>query len=336
MATGDIEATKVVARLASWGEVASRQREGVIATGMNRQLSMAYTVCRGIARDRAKNFYYAFLALPREKRNALCAVYAFMRHADDLSDSANLSLEQRREQLIEWSQALHRAAAGEPTDDPVILALADAQSQFSIPLGLFDQLVQGTGMDLGFEQHASSPDPPLVAYQTFNDLYQYCYHVASVVGLVCIRIFGYKDPAAEALAEKTGIAFQLTNIIRDVKEDAALGRVYIPQEDLERFQLSAEALSAKNLRNGFNPSSFVPMLEFEATRAREFYQAAQQLIPLVDEDSRPCLWALVEIYQRLLNKIGARHYNVFNERVRLTVFEKLSVLSQGLLKVVFA
>jgi phytoene synthase len=300
---------------------------------MNPQLSMAYTVCRGIARGRAKNFYYAFLALPREKRNALCAVYAFMRQADDLSDDPALSLDQRREQLIEWSQALHRAAAGEPTDDPVILALADTQSQFSIPLELFDQLVQGTGMDLGFGQQA---DTPLVAYQTFNDLYQYCYHVASVVGLVCIRIFGYKDPAAEALAEKTGIAFQLTNIIRDVKEDAALGRVYIPQEDLTRFQLSAEALSAKNLRNGFDPASFVPLLEFEAARAREFYQAAQQLIPLIDEDSRPCLWALVEIYQRLLNKISARHYNVLNERVRLTVFEKLSVLSQGLLKVVFA
>jgi len=300
---------------------------------MNRQLSMAYTVCRGIARARAKNFYYAFLALPREKRNALCAVYAFMRHADDLSDSPHLSLDQCREQLVEWSQSLHRAAAGEPTDDPVILALADAQSEFSIPLELFDQLVQGTAMDLGFGQQS---DTPLVAYQTFNELYQYCYHVASVVGLVCIRIFGYKDAAAEALAEKTGIAFQLTNIIRDVKEDAALGRVYLPQEDLDRFQLSADALSARNLRNGFNPASFVPMLEFEADRARQFYQAAQQLIPLVDEDSRPCLWALVEIYQRLLNKISARHYNVFNERVRLTVFEKLSVLSQGLLKVVFA
>jgi 15-cis-phytoene synthase len=300
---------------------------------MNRQLSMAYTVCRGIARARAKNFYYAFLALPREKRNALCAVYAFMRHADDLSDNPNLNLDQRREQLIEWSQSLQRAVAGEPTDDPVILALADAQSEFSIPLELFDQLVQGTAMDLGFGQQSETP---LVAYRTFNELYQYCYYVASVVGLVCIRIFGYKDPQAEALAEKTGVAFQLTNIIRDVKEDAALGRVYIPQEDLERFQLSADSLAAKSLRNGFSPASFVPLLEFEAERARDFYKAAQQLIPLIDEDSRPCLWALVEIYQRLLNKISARHYNVFNERVGLTVFEKLSVLSQGLLKAVFA
>lgn len=305
---------------------------------MNRQLDMAYTVCRGIARARAKNFYYAFLALPRNKRNALCAVYAFMRHADDLADDADLNMDQRRTQLAEWAQSLYRAAAGERTDDPVILALADAQSNFSIPLELFDRLVQGTAMDLQCDAAGTAPaaDAPLTPYRTFDELYQYCYHVASVVGLVCIRIFGYKDPAAEMLAEKTGIAFQLTNIIRDVKEDAAMGRVYIPEEDFASFHLSPQLLSSNNLRNGFNPSSFAPLLEFEAQRARHFYEAAQQLIPLVDEDSRPCLWALVEIYQRLLKKIAARDYDVFNERIRLTVPEKLSVLSQGLLKVVLA
>ena len=307
---------------------------------MNRQLSMAYTVCRGIARARAKNFYYAFLALPREKRNALCAVYAFMRHADDLADDPDLSVDQRRTQLGEWAQSLYRAAAGERSDDPVILALADAQSNFSIPLELFDRLVQGTAMDLQFcalpGTSAADSGIPIAPYRTFDELYQYCYHVASVVGLVCIRIFGYKDAAAEDLAEKTGIAFQLTNIIRDVKEDAAMGRVYIPEEDFVTFHLSPALLSFKNLSNGFQAAPFVPLLEFEAQRARHFYAAAQQLIPLIDEDSRPCLWALVEIYERLLNKIAARNYNVFSERIKLTVPEKLSVLSQGLLKVVFA
>jgi 15-cis-phytoene synthase len=305
---------------------------------LNRQLSMAYTVCRGVARNRAKNFYYAFLALPSEKRNALCAVYAFMRHADDLADDLNLTADQRRTQLSEWAQSLYRAAAGEPSDDPVIMALADTRSNYSIPLELFDRLVEGTAMDLQFSAPGQAPDSqvPVAAYKTFDELYQYCYHVASVVGLVCIRIFGYKDPAAEALAEKTGIAFQLTNIIRDVKEDAEMGRVYIPEEDFVTFQMSPSLLGSKNLRNGFSASSFVPLLEFEAQRARRYYTAARELIPLIDEDSRPCLWALVEIYERLLNKIAGRNYDVFSKRVKLTVPEKLSVLSQGLLKVVFA
>lgn len=299
---------------------------------MNKQLSIAYTVCRGVARSQAKNFYYAFLALPREKRNALCAVYAFMRHADDLSDDPGLTLDQRQAQLDAWAQALRRAAAGVPTDDPVILATADTQQRFKIPLELFDQLVQGTAMDLQFAGSSPSPNAP---YQTFDDLYRYCYHVASVVGLVCIRIFGYKDPVAESLAEKTGIAFQLTNIIRDVKEDAVMGRVYIPVEDLDRFQHVPEDFSAQHMKNGVQPHNYVPLLTYEAERAREFYKAAEQLIPLIDEDSRGCLWALVEIYRRTLDKITAQHYNVFEKKIRLTVPEKLVILGRGIAKVVF-
>jgi phytoene synthase len=302
-----------------------------------RQLSMAYVVCRGVARSQAKNFYYAFLALPRHKRNALCAVYAFMRHADDISDDPGLSLDQRRAQLQAWAESLRRAADGERSDDPVIMALADTQLRFKIPLELFEQLIAGTAMDLQFAAAAvsESAGAPVVPYRTFDELYRYCYHVASVVGLVCIHIFGYKDPAAESLAEQTGVAFQLTNIIRDVKEDAAMGRVYIPEEDFVRFQRSPSELTSANFKNGFSPATFVPLLEFEAQRARQFYQAAEKLLPLIEDDSRPCLWALVEIYRRLLDKIAARNYNVFQEKVRLTVPEKLSVLSQGLLKVIF-
>lgn len=298
---------------------------------------MAYVVCRGVARSQAKNFYYAFLALPRHKRNSLCAVYAYMRHADDISDALGLSLDQRRAQLQAWSDSLRRAVEGEPSDDPVIMALADTQSRFKIPLELFEQLIAGTAMDLQFAAAAASEavDGPVVPYRTFDDLYRYCYHVASVVGLVCIHIFGYKDAAAESLAEQTGVAFQLTNIIRDVKEDAAMGRIYIPEEDSVRFQRTPAELTSANLKNGFSPSTFVPLLEFEAQRARQYYQAAEQLLPLIEDDSRPCLWALVEIYRRLLDKIAARNYNVFQDKVRLTVPEKLSVLSQGLLKVIF-
>lgn len=298
---------------------------------------MAYVVCRGVARSQAKNFYYAFLALPRHKRNSLCAVYAYMRHADDISDDPGLSLDQRRFWLQAWSDSLRRAVEGEPGDDPIIMALADTQSRFKIPLELFEQLIAGTAMDLQFAAAAvtESAGAPVVPYKTFDELYRYCYHVASVVGLVCIHIFGYKNPEAESLAEQTGVAFQLTNIIRDVREDAAMGRVYIPEEDFERFQRSPSELSLAKLNNGFQSSTFVPLLEFEAQRARQFYQAAEKLIPLIDDDSRPCLWALVEIYRRLLDKIEARNYNVFQEKVRLTVPEKLSVLSQGLLKVIF-
>ncbi|HUQ49759.1 MAG TPA: phytoene/squalene synthase family protein [Terriglobales bacterium] len=304
---------------------------------MNRQLSMAYTVCRGIARAKAKNFYYAFLALPREKRNALCAVYAFMRHADDLSDDPGMTLEQRRLQLDSWADALRRAVAGERGDDPVIMALADTQSRFSIPVELFEQLVYGTTMDLRFEapQLEGTPAQTQAPYATFDDLYQYCYYVASVVGLVCIRIFGYKDPAAEPLAEKTGIAFQLTNIIRDVKEDASLGRIYLPQEDLARFNLQPQEFSPSVMQNGVRPEKYVQLLSFEAQRAREYYAAAEKLIPMVNEDSRPCLWALVEIYRRLLDKIEAHHYDVFSRKVRLSVPEKLLVLSKGMAKVIF-
>ena len=307
------------------------------APSNERQLAMAYGVCRGIARSQAKNFYYAFLALPKLKRNALCAIYAFMRHADDISDDPGMSLQQRQQQLRDWAGSLRHAAAGHPSDDPVIMATADTQARFKVPLELFDQLVAGTAMDLQFAEYLqqNASETPIVPYRTFDELYRYCYHVASVVGLACIHVFGYKDPEAERLAEQTGVAFQLTNIIRDLKEDALMGRIYIPEEDLVRFQLLPEELAATKLRNGFQPANFKPLLEFEAQRARELYAAAERLIPLIDDDSRPCLWALVEIYRRLLDKIAARHYNVFGDKVRLTTLEKLSVLSQGLLKVIF-
>jgi len=304
---------------------------------MNRQLEMAYTVCRGVARSKAKNFYYAFLALPSEKRNALCAVYAFMRNADDISDDPGFSLEQRREQLVAWSEALHRAAAGEPTDDPVILATADTQQRFKVPMDLFDHLVYGTAMDLDFERARQqlSGGEPLAPYATFEELYRYCYFVASVVGLVCIHIFGYSDPAAEGLAERTGIAFQLTNIIRDVKEDALMGRVYLPQEDLMRFGRAPSELNAHAFRNGFQPQTFKPVLALEAERAQQYYGAAEELLPLIHDDSRPCLWVLVNIYRRLLEKIAEKDYDVFTQKIGLTTGEKLMFLGKGILQVIF-
>ncbi len=296
------------------------------------QLAMAYSVCRGIARTSAKNFYYAFLVLPRRKREALCAVYAFMRRCDDLSDDASLPPWERRSRLETW---LHHAQAGEPTDDPILLALTDAQRRYQIPGEFLDQLAFGTLMDVPDDGAQTYQDPktqtpstdPIVQYRSFKDLYLYCYHVASVVGLVCIKIFGYRDPAAERLAERCGIAFQLTNIIRDVKEDAALGRVYLPLEDLYKFELLPG-----DLINTPDSTRMRALLALEADRAREFYQSGHELIPLVSEDSQPALWVLVTIYQRLLEKIALRRYEVFAERVRLTTREKLIILGKGFLK----
>jgi phytoene synthase len=322
------------------------------------QLQAAYAVCRSISRSAARNFYYAFLALPKEKRDAICAVYAFMRHADDLSDEPGLSMAERRARLSDWLNRLQKVVAGEPTDDPVLLALADAQYRYAIPPALLETLVEGTLMDVDDEPAspevaqgsrpagsarrktksgaakqapttiavAATPAQLATPYETFEDLYGYCFRVASVVGLICIRIFGYKDPAAEQLAERCGIAFQLTNIIRDVKEDASIGRVYLPKEDLARFGLAESDLQAAPADLA---QRFRPLLEFEAARAREYYRSADQLLPYIDEDGRPALWVLVIIYSRLLEKIASKNYDVFGDKVRLSFWDKFSVLARG-------
>jgi phytoene synthase len=309
---------------------AHAQRALVPWTPAPAQLAMAYSVCRGITRTNAKNFYYAFLVLPKRKREALCAVYAFMRRCDDITDDPTLSFEERRFKLDTWLAALHRAQQGEPTDDPILLALTDAQRRYTIPAGLLDELAMGTAMDVVAPDAESQTDatPGLtIQYRTFDDLKVYCYRVASVVGLVCIHIFGYRDPAAEPLAEQCGLAFQLTNIIRDVKEDAAMGRIYLPEEDLARFGLAAvELLSAPD------PARFRPLLALEAERARELYQSGEQLIPYIAEDSQPALWVLINIYRKLLEKIAERQYDVFSVKVSLTVSEKLRVLGKGFLQ----
>jgi phytoene synthase len=314
-------------------------------TTVAHQLDTAYSICRHVARSAAKNFYYGFMVLPHRKRNALSAVYAFMRHADDICDAPGMSVPERRAKLYSWLESYHRVADGAPTDDPVFLALRDSQRQFVIPLELLDKLVRGTGMDLqdpgeadaiaagasatadattAFAGIPGAAPRPLVAYPKFEDLYEYCYHVASVVGLVCIRIFGYRNPEAEPLAERVGIAFQLTNILRDIKEDAEMGRIYIPEEDLRRFGITAEELAS-----GADLERLRPLLRMQAQRARHFYAAAERLLPLIEHDAQPALAVLVEIYSRLLERIEQRNYDVFSERVRLSTWEKLGMLGKG-------
>src|SRR5437764_3983629 len=252
------------------------------------QLHLGYSVCRGITRSQAKNFYYGFLVLPKRKRQALSAVYAFMRRCDDIADDPALSARDRKQKLDAWLDAFHAAQGGHPTDDPVLLAVVDAQRRFGIPVGLLDQLAFGTAMDVEDENPDQNYPRHPIQYRNFQELERYCYNVASVVGLVCIHIFGYKDPSAEPLAERLGLAFQLTNIIRDVKEDAVMGRIYLPQEDLEKFDVSPSELHSDG-----DSARLRLLLASVADRAREYYRSADELILLVDEDSQPALWVLV-------------------------------------------
>jgi 15-cis-phytoene synthase len=293
------------------------------------QVAVAYSVCRSITRSSAKNFYYAFLVLPAAKRQALCAVYAYMRRCDDIADDFKIPAYERRQRLEAWLDGFHRAESGHPTDDPVLLALADTQRRFKIPGELLDQLAYGTGMDIQDDAAGGSSGPAelKILYRSFSDLRQYCYRVASVVGLVCIRIFGYQDPLAESLAENLGLAFQLTNIIRDVQEDAAMGRIYLPAEDLERFKIATSEFREKAI-----PERLRWLLAAEADRAREYYSSAKDLMLLIDEDSQPALWVLTTIYRRLLEKISDRKYNVFGKKISLTVREKVIILGKGLVK----
>lgn len=280
--------------------------------GVSAPVERSYEWCRVLAKERAKNFYYSFALLSRPQHDAMCAVYAFMRVCDDLSDGPGLTVEQRRAALADWRRDLDLAMGGLQTmpAHPVWLALYDSVLKFRIPRHYFHEMIDGVSSDLEFK-----------APETFEEVYRYCYLVASIVGLVIIHIFGFKGPEALPLAEKCGVAFQLTNIIRDVKEDAENGRVYLPAEDLRRFGVTAQML--------MEPAASLPvkgMLRFEMERAQRFYDEARPLIGMVDRRSQASLRALIEIYETLLERIRARDGEVFGERVALTKWEKIWIL----------
>ena len=284
----------------------------------------AYRQCRSIAKREAKNFYWAFRVLPRHKSDAMCAVYAFMRRADDIADDESKPLDMRRDLMGSWVDDWRRARDGGPTNDPVFVALNETQRRFGIPDALLEELIAGTTMDLD-PSHGG-----LQTYSTFDDLYRYCYLVASVVGLVCIRIFGYTDVRAETYAEETGVAFQLTNILRDIKEDAERGRVYVPVEMMEEFDVPlgrwSELVEGK-VAFGDKERALLATLGVQAER---YYLSAGKLIPLLDRDSRAAMWVLVTIYHRLLGRIASQEMNVFGDRVRVSTREKVSILVRGL------
>jgi len=301
------------------------------------ELNAAYAHCRAIAKREAKNFYYSFVALPHHKSDAMCAVYAFMRKADDISDDETLTLDQRRAAMAEWTAGWRASVYGRTTD-PILLAVHDTQSLFGIPDELLEQLVAGTTLDLEPQQGVSTltlNGAPYQAYETFDALYRYCYLVASVVGLVCIRIFEYTDPRAELLAEHTGIAFQLTNILRDVREDAERGRIYLPLDDMAAAGTNPESLLLAV--RGDQPSpGLLTLLQSEIARANEYYRASEELIPLLAPDAQPAMRVLVRIYHGLLDRIAASPAVVFHERVSVPTPQKLAILAPGLLQSLLA
>jgi len=279
------------------------------------QHAESYAWCTRVARAQAKNFYYSFLLLPLPQRQAMCAIYAFMRYCDDLSDGDEIF--DRASGIAQWRTDLEIALAGGHPNHPLWPAFADAVERYRIPHQYFFDMIEGVQSDL---------EPRRI--QTFDELYDYCYHVASVVGLTIIHIFGFKsgDKSSEALklAEKCGIAFQLTNILRDVREDAQKDRVYLPAEDLDRWGVSPADLALAE------PSENFPrLMEFEAKRARDYYRQSAPLIELTDPRSRASLRALIEIYSRLLDRIVDSNYDVLARRIRVPTWEKLWVLASA-------
>lgn len=304
-------------------------------------LSQAYRYCRKVARREAKNFYWSFRVLPQHKSDAMCAVYAFMRHADDLSDDESMSLDERRTAMAAWTAAWREARAGGATMDPVFIALNDVQQQFSVPDAVLEDLVRGVTLDLQQRPAGvmlleapsvvdSSRRQTYQVYENFDALYRYCYLVASVVGLVCIRIFGYSDSRAEQLAEHTGVAFQLTNILRDVREDAERERVYLPLRDMTASGLTPLILLT-DVQQGTPSAAMERLLALEIERARNLYQAADELIPLLDKDAQPAMEVLVSIYRRLLERVARDPAAVLHRRVSVHVSEKLGILGRGLI-----
>ncbi len=265
-----------------------------------------YAYCQEVTRRSSSNFYYAFRLLAPDKRDALFAVYAFCRFVDDIADDHK---DRSADDLLtHWRQELHAAFAGTPTH-PISRALADARRHFPIEQKHFVDLIRGVRMDLSKRRYA-----------TFDELYDYCYLVASTVGLLCIEIFGYTDPGARRYAIDLGIAFQLTNILRDVQEDARRGRVYLPLEDFARFECTEEELLA-----GRYSARVGALLAFECGRARAYYLRAQGALVPEDRATLAAAEAMRLIYERLLDRIEARHFDVFGHRVTLPRYEKLTL-----------
>jgi len=279
---------------------------------MTPSLAHSYTFCETLTRREAGNFYPAFRVLPREQRLSMCALYAFMRIADDLSDSAD-DVAAKRSQLAQWRQGLRQALAGQYQHESHP-ALHDTVVKYRIQVQYLEDVIDGVEMDL---------EP--VRYATFADLRLYCYRVASAVGLACIHIWGFREERAKEYAELAGIAFQMTNILRDLGEDAARGRVYLPIDELERF-----GCDPAHFKEGRRDDAFRELMRFQIARAREFYASSWPLTPLLPPPGRAVFLVMARTYRALLDEMQRRDYDVFSERVRVSKWRKLWFAMQAL------
>jgi phytoene synthase len=283
---------------------------------MDQPLQASYRYCGALARRCARNFYFAFLLLPKAQRKSMCALYAFLRRTDDLADEPGSACEKARA-LDTWRFEFEEALAGHGTAWPGLAALADTMARHAIPAHLLYAVIEGVSMDVQPRRFAS-----------FDDLAHYCHHVASVVGLCCMHIWGYRSERgrAEQLADSCGIALQLTNIIRDVRDDACIGRVYLPEQDLVQFGVEPEELAS-----GGEPGERVrALLAFEAERAYGFYDQAPLLAPLVAPPGRPALLTIVGIYRALLDEIARRDYDVRGARISVPRWRKTAIAVRAL------
>jgi phytoene synthase len=281
---------------------------------VNAALDAAYAACVDITRSEARNFYYGIRLLPAEKRSVLCAVYALARRIDDIGDG-DLPAAEKHQRLaaLRGQLARHEAA------DPVLAAVFDAAGRLPVPLAAFDELVDGVEMDLAGRR-----------YETFDELVTYCRCVAGSVGRLCLGVFGSRpDPRAAEYADKLGIALQQTNILRDIREDLANGRVYLPQEDLDRFGVKLELDDDGRLidRDG----GLAALVRDSAERAQGWYEEGLRLVPLLDRRSAACCSAMAGIYAHLLGRIAADPTQVFDRRLSLSGRQKLGVAGRALL-----
>ena len=277
-------------------------------------LSNAYEECRLITKREAKNFYYAFLTLPAAKRRAIYAAYAFCRHCDDAVDEV-ASLDDKQAALLQLTARLDEAYRGRP-EGPVFTALVHTARTYEIPQSHFQDVINGVEMDLTNNR-----------YRTYEDLRLYCYRVASVVGLICLQIFGYSHSKAKDYAIDLGLAMQLTNILRDVQEDLARDRIYLPLEELHRFGYSEQELKSE-VRNDAQRN----LIAFQVERAQALFHSGAKLLPYLSPRSRACPAVLAAIYTRILRRIASNDYNVFGGRISLSGPKKLLVMTTTWLK----
>ena len=280
---------------------------------MNSQLAESYAHCQRIARRSGSSFYYSFLLLPKAKRRAMCALYAFLRRTDDLADGDAPAVD-RRAALARWRGSLLSALEG-TYDDPMLPALAGVVHGYAIPVEYLTAAIDGAEMDLQGTR-----------YETFEQLRRYCELVASMVGLACLRIWGCREPQADGPARNCGVAFQLTNILRDLGEDAARGRVYLPQEDLTRFGYSVD-----DLRAGVRDERFRRLMQFEIERNERYYADGAQLVRWLRPAERRVFGSMTAVYRGLLAEIKRRDGDVFTRRVGLSKWRKMRIATRFLL-----